>query len=215
MANLPYVTSAGTLTKMLGKIRTAAVPPTFSQDFVERTLLMKGGTPRSTIPFIKKMGLVADDGTPTDLYKQFRNEQKSRGAIAETMRALYAPLFSMNENVHELPDGELRGLIVEATGGEKDSQVTKLTLATFKALREMADFSEGIAAKPPERSNQSRPPEEESAVLQLGRQSRAPESDIGEGINLSYTINLHLPPTSDIEVFNAILKSLKEHLLQR
>jgi hypothetical protein len=43
---------------------------------------MKGGTPRATIPFIKKMGLVADDGTPTDLYKQLRNEKKSKGAIA-------------------------------------------------------------------------------------------------------------------------------------
>ena len=35
------------------------------------------------------------------------------------------------------------------------------------------------------------------------------------GINLGYTINLHLPPTSDIAVFNAIFSSLREHLLPR
>lgn len=34
------------------------------------------------------------------------------------------------------------------------------------------------------------------------------------GVTLGYTINLHLPPTSDIAVFNAIFKSLREHLLQ-
>ncbi len=34
------------------------------------------------------------------------------------------------------------------------------------------------------------------------------------GMNLSYTINLNLPATSDVAVFNAIFKSLKENLLQ-
>lgn len=215
MANLPYVYAASTLTKMLAKIRSAAVPPTFSQDFVSKTLLMKGGTARSTIPFIKKMGLVADDGTPTDLYKQFRNEKKSRAAIAQSMRGLYAPLFAMNENVHAMPDNEVRGLIVEATGGEKDSQVTKLTLATFKSLKEMADFSEA----PPVESQSPKEtptPQGEPASLQMAtRQSGQGELRAGEAINLSYTINLNLPPTTDIEVFNAIFKSLKEHLLPK
>jgi hypothetical protein len=32
-------------------------------------------------------------------------------------------------------------------------------------------------------------------------------------INLGYTINLQLPATSDIAVFNAIFKSLREHIL--
>lgn len=33
------------------------------------------------------------------------------------------------------------------------------------------------------------------------------------GLNLSYTINLNLPATSDQAVFNAIFRSLREHLL--
>jgi len=33
-------------------------------------------------------------------------------------------------------------------------------------------------------------------------------------LGLSYTINLNLPATSDIAVFNAIFKSLREHLLR-
>ena len=32
---------------------------------------------------------------------------------------------------------------------------------------------------------------------------------------LHYNIQIHLPPTKDIEVFNAIFKSLKEHLLAK
>jgi hypothetical protein len=34
------------------------------------------------------------------------------------------------------------------------------------------------------------------------------------GLNLGYTINLHLPAASDVAVFNAIFKSLREHLLR-
>jgi hypothetical protein len=34
------------------------------------------------------------------------------------------------------------------------------------------------------------------------------------GFNLGYTINLNLPATSDAAVFDAIFKSLKEHLLR-
>ena len=33
-------------------------------------------------------------------------------------------------------------------------------------------------------------------------------------IGLNYTINLNLPATNDVEVFNAIFKSLKENLLK-
>ena len=34
------------------------------------------------------------------------------------------------------------------------------------------------------------------------------------GLRLGYTINLNLPATTDVAVFNAIFKSLKEHLLE-
>ena len=32
-------------------------------------------------------------------------------------------------------------------------------------------------------------------------------------LGISYTINLNLPATTEVEVFNAIFKSLKEHIL--
>jgi hypothetical protein len=37
---------------------------------------------------------------------------------------------------------------------------------------------------------------------------------VNGGLNLSYTINLNLPETSDVEVFNAIFRSLKDNLLR-
>jgi hypothetical protein len=42
-----------------------------------------------------------------------------------------------------------------------------------------------------------------------GRGNETPVSLAG----LHYNIQIHLPPTKDVEVYNAIFKSLKEHLL--
>ena len=36
----------------------------------------------------------------------------------------------------------------------------------------------------------------------------------GTGASLHYNIQIHLPATKDIEVYNAIFRSLKEHLLE-
>lgn len=213
MANLPYVQVTGTLESMLDKIKSASVPEKFSQDFVSTKLLLKGGTARAIIPFVKKMGLVTSDGTPTERYKEFRNSHKSEYAIADAMRDLYEPLFEMNEYVYDLDTSKLKGLIVEATGAETNSAVVQKTLSTFQALRKRANFEK--EEKEPEithDTNHTEPHQKHSSVIQHSYVS--PSSNTKEGINLSYTINLNLPATTDIEVFNAIFKSLKQHLIQ-
>lgn len=214
MKNLPYAQQVGTLEKMLGKIKTASVPDKFSPDFVSTKLAMKGGTARSTIPFIKKLGLVSSDGTPTKRYSEFRNPDKSGNAIAEGMREVYVTLFEMNEYVYELDSKDLKKLIIEATGAEHDSKTVAKTLSTFSALNKIANFE-----VPLQKANSEAPITPEKPVetsdknLPLQRLNNYGQSQ-SEGINLSYTINLNLPPTTDIEVFNAIFKSLKQHLLQ-
>ena len=137
MANLPYVQTTGSLEIMLEKIKTASVPEKFSQDYVSTKLQLKGGSGRALIPFIKKMGLVASDGTPTDRYREFRNPAKSGVAIAKAMRELYETLFEMNEYVYELDNNKLKSIIIEATGAEANSTVVQKTLSTFCALKKL------------------------------------------------------------------------------
>jgi len=210
MSNLPYVQTAGTIETMLEKIKKASVPDVFSQDFVSTKLSMKGGTARSTIPFIKKMGLVNSDGTPTERYKEFRNPAKSGRAIAECMREVYSTLFEMNEYVYELDNKKLRNLIVEATGAESNSNPVQKTLATFSTLNKITDFETEETDQSVEKTEVS----DVKSQVPIYSSHPSQKSQTPEGINLSYTINLNLPATTDIEVFNAIFKSLKQHLLQ-
>lgn len=214
--NLPYSTSVGTLENLLEKIKTASVPERVTQDFVSTKLAMKGGTAMSCIPFLKKMGFVASDGTPTDLYREFRNPKKSRLAVGKAFRKLYERLYEMNEYLHDAVDQDILGLIVECTGGEKDSGVTKYTLTTLNMLRKIADFDS------PEQNEVEDTQVVRASVVQVqtGTAQQQPSvsasrpSSNEKKISLSYTINLNLPASKDIEVFNAIFKSLKEHILR-
>lgn len=212
--NLPYSNSVGTLMNMLEKIKSASTPERFTQDFVSTKLAMKGGTAAGCIPLLKKMGFVASDGSPTDLYKEFRNPEKSRIAIGKAFRKLYQRLYEMNEYLHDASDEQIRGMVVECTGGEKTSSSTKSTVATINALRKIADFDgasdDGIDAAEPVVSRIQSPEPSSPPPSPLHTSSHHQGT---KGINLAYTINLNLPATKDIEVFNAIFKSLKEHIL--
>ena len=97
---------------------------------------------------------------------------------------------------------ELKGLVVQATGLEREAQVVKSTLGSFKALRDFADFN----AEAPAPKDVVESPA--NGVVD-GAPPLADERTLG-ALNLGYTINLHLPATSDIAVFNAIFKSLRE-----
>lgn len=212
--NLPYSTSVGTLENLLEKIKTASVPERVTQDFVSTKLAMRGGTAMACIPFLKKMGFVASDGTPTELYREFRNPKKSRLAVGKAFRKLYERLYQMNEYLHDAADQDVLGLIVECTGGEKDSGATKYTLTTLNMLRKLADF-DSTDSNDVEDTTSSRAPVVHLQPTVGTASIAAPTDSQGSGkkISLSYTINLNLPASKEVEVFNAIFKSLKEHIL--
>src|SRR3954454_1860468 len=84
---LPYVPNYGVITKVLEKIKSAATPERFTQDFLATKLGMKGGSNRPVIPFLKRIGFIGTDGAPTEIYKRFRNATNSGAAVAEALRA--------------------------------------------------------------------------------------------------------------------------------
>jgi hypothetical protein len=111
--------------------------------------------------------------------------------------------------MHQLTDDKLRGLIIEETGSGDDSTVPAMILASIKAIRKYADFSSATSDDVDD-GNQV-PHVNIPALPENGNMAGAPHN---VGMNLSYTINLNLPATSDIAVFNAIFKSLRENLLR-
>jgi hypothetical protein len=206
---LPYITSSGNIDKVLAAIKAAAVPERVSQDFVKTILKIPGGSGDQMTAYLKKLNFTGPDSRPTDLYTRFRNPTSSGKAVASAIKFAYSPLYIRHEFMHELNDNDLLGLIVEETGQPHDSNPVKMTFACIKALKKHADF--GIEKE----DRQEKPIQMVHDVDRSnGFSEDSPRSSTGIGFNLGYTINLNLPATSDPEVFNAIFKSLKAHLLR-
>ncbi|RUV18024.1 DUF5343 domain-containing protein [Mesorhizobium sp. M7A.F.Ca.MR.245.00.0.0] len=202
-ATLPYLSAPGSIKTAFEKIKAAATPERVTGDFVTTKLQLKGGTGAAMLPFLKRIGFVASDGSPTDLYKQFRNNMTDKSAVAAAIKHGYKPLSDANEYFYDLSDSALLSLILQVTGAAAEGQVPKLTLSTLKILKSYANFDTDDAPQIQHVPAKDVVPMEH---IQSIRRS-------GLGLNLSYTINLNLPATSDQAVFNAIFKSLKEHLL--
>jgi hypothetical protein len=198
----------GTLGKVLDKMKEAATPQRFTQDFVADTLGFKGNYALAVIPYLKKIGFLGTDGSPTEIYKKFRNDDESKRAMAEATHIGYASLFKINEKAHELGDDQLKGLIVQVTGGKKDDSATRFIFQCFKTLKARATFDGGALVH-----TKTEPPHE-STSSDVGERAPLRQSESGIGMNLSYTINLNLPPSTDIAVFNAIFQSLRRNLLR-
>ena len=191
----------------------AATPERISQDFVKTVLKIPGGSGDQMTSFLRRLGFAASDGTPTEIYRQFRNTETSGRAMANAIKQTYSSLEARNEFYYLLPDEKLRSLISEATGEAADSRTVSLMLQALRNLISLADFK--TESKPSYDQITSKALENSAVTQAAGRATEnigsMPNNQVR--MNVGYTINLNLPATTDIEVFNAIFKSLKEHLL--
>lgn len=204
--NVPYLNAYGNVSRALEGIKKASTPDRFTQDFLAAKLGLPGGSAKPVIPFLKRTGFLNSDGTPTELYKEFRNDKLQPAAAAQAVRIGYTALYEIHEYVHDLNDKDLKGVIVQATGLEANSPTVRAILGSFKALKSIASFD---VEKLIDKDKESEDTEDELPPPAKKPDVRKEKNDI----KLGYTINLNLPATSDIAVFNAIFKSLREHLL--
>ena len=203
-----YINNVGSLGKFLEEIRSAGVPERVTVEFL-KTLGFKSSNDRPIIAVLKGIGFLDANGAPTDSYRAFRDPDVGPKVLARALRSAYSDLYLANTKAHDLPIEKLKGII--ATRTSKGKVVVKLIAGTFKALAKAADFSEPNAeidkaiGKSTEKSKESG---------DAGGKVALPPSPPGAGVaGFHYNIQIHLPTTTDITVYNAIFKSLREHLL--
>lgn len=209
----PFMNAYGTLGKILSKMIEAKTPDRFTQDFLATVLGFDSGSAKAFIPLAKRIGLIQSDGTPSDLYKSFRNHATSKAAMAAALKKGYSQLYEKNEYVHSLPKDKLEGLVIEVTGLEKGHQTVRAICGSFDALKSFADFEADQTKVVTIQSG-----EEKAGTSNGGDSEQKGESMDGHlpvKLGLSYTINLVLPKTDDVAVFNAIFKALRENLLRK
>jgi hypothetical protein len=199
--NLPYLPGPGTLKKALDGIVGAQRPDKFNPDFLESILQLKGGSARATIPIFKKMGLVASDGTPTDLYSRFKTDSGRGSAALQAIKNAYPEIYKRSEYAHSVTDAKIKDIIVEITGLQATDAIVSLIKSTFNIMKSYI----GDATTT-----------DESQAL--GDSTSAGPANTFSGVNtnvgLSYHINIVIPETSNVAVLNAIFRAVKENLLK-
>jgi hypothetical protein len=115
-ASLPYLATNRNVGELFTRIASAAVPPKFTHDFLQTTIGLKGTNDRQMIPLLRNMGFLNQSNTPTPTYSLLKAKDKQKVAIAEGVRAAYAPLFAADENASELSGDNLKSLIAQVAG---------------------------------------------------------------------------------------------------
>lgn len=204
MALPPFINSTGLIGKIFEKIQQAKVPPRYTVDFQATVLGFGSGSARPFIPFLKRLSSIQSDGTPTTLYTRFRNSDSSGAAMAEAMRTGFIDIFQKNEFANDLSDDKLRNLIVEVTGKEPNDGTITAIFSSFKACKQLADFegTEPISSPRDE-------PGKSKALVKYDSNQHLSKKDL----RFAYTINISLPETTNVEVYNAIFSSIRQNLL--
>jgi hypothetical protein len=203
----PYVNGYGGIDKLFKEIKKASVPPKFNRDFLSAVLGLKSSSYHAMIPFLKRLGFIDQGNVPTQAYKDFRDDTLSGKVMAQRIREAYSEIFAANEYAYKLDKTQLTAKLKTLTGASENDKVLPNVVGSFIELCKIATF-DGKGSTATRKTKQNEQPEEEPTDSEIS------ESRTTKKMGISYTINLNLPATTEIEVFNAIFKSLKEYILK-
>jgi len=211
-----YTMKTGAITAYFDAIRNGEAPDRFSIKFLEG-LGFASSNDRLLIGILKDIGFLNADGAPQERYFQFLDKSISSKVLAEGIRDAYSDLFAVNTSADKLDATQANNKLRALYRGEKKDSVVKMIARTFVALCDYADF-ESTAAKDKslkvpadKKKSEDKEPEDTSKNDDLSGKNGGPPNNIGLN-SLQYHINIVLPDTRDQATFDAIFKSLRDHL---
>lgn len=196
-----YTEAYGKLGEFFAALRDGQAPPQFTHQ-VLTDLGFKSNKHRAYIPILKALGFLTPDGKPTQRYRDYRDHSQSRRVMGEAVREAYADIFLIKEKPSSSDHAAVEGKF-KSYHNASDNVALNMR-RTFFSLLELADLNGHVQKPdiPPPAQPQENPPTAQPSMPRIG----------GGGPGLHYNIQIHLPATKDVEVYNAIFKSLKEHL---
>ena len=204
-----YVQVYGKLGDVFQHLAQGQAPEKFTVQYL-KDLGFASTNFRAVIPLLKALGFLSADGVPTSRYLEYRNTALSRQVMGAALRDAYGDLFTIRASPtaadRKLIEGKFR------SAHNVSANVAKLMASTFYAMLDLADLSPAAAPTPAAIPiNTENPPETQPPPSIKNGDTSSP---LRHSPTLHYNIQIHLPATKDVEVFNAIFKSLKAHLLE-
>ena len=203
----------GQIPKFLETLRAGTAPSTFTRQFL-KDIDFKSSNHHQFIPLLKGLGFLTADGTPTERYKQFLDGSRWKKVLAEAVREAYGDIFVIKAKPTNSDLQMIAGKF-KSTYNLSDTAADRAA-RTFLALLNLSDHDTlyGTSNSPEATSPSSNaPPPPPQPEPQSETVKTSVPSSVAHDVGLHYNIQIHLPATKDIEVYNAIFKSLREHII--
>ena len=195
----PYTLKISSLKDFITKIPGIGVPEKINT----RTLPAMGYKTRNDRSIATILGFINfldEKGVPTPNYRNYRNRAKSSSIMASCLKQAYREIFTLYPDAFKRSDKELRDFFSTQTdAGEK---VLNQTVTTFKTLCEFADFK----AEPVDVIETPPSPVKVSTVS---------DEMVSGSLPLTINIEIQLPVTEKVEVYDKIFEALRKHIIER
>lgn len=196
-----YLVSVGRVNDFFNQIKDGQAPERLTQQLL-RDWGFSSTNDRAFIPLLKALGFLTSEGKPTQRYNDYRDHSKSRAVLGEAIREAYGDIFLIKSNPTENDKAAIKGKF--KSFHNVSDNVASLMAKTFFSLLSIADIDAEPSAPKVQEEKEDQPTTENIVP---------PRAPSGLASGLHYNIQIHLPPTKDIEVYNAIFKALRTHLV--
>jgi hypothetical protein len=197
-----YVLPTNRIPDLFAKIRDGQAPERFTHQLL-KDWGFNSTNDRAFIPLLKALVFLTGDGKPTPRYHEYRDHSRSKAVMAQALRDAYSDIFLIKEQPTTTDKKAVEGKFKSFHNASDN--VAGLMAKTFFGLLTLADLTAKTSGLPAQKETEAGTPADTS--------SKADLATLGGRPGLHYNIQIHLPATKDVEVYNAIFKSLREHLL--
>lgn len=202
-----WVGAANRIPELFNKVRDGQAPSQVTIQLL-KDWGFSSSTDRAFIPLLKSLGFLTPTGQPTQRYHDYRDHSRSQAIMAEALREAYHDLFLIKANPTKSDQAAITGKFKSYHNASDD--VAQRMAKTFFSLLALADLNS------PSVESQQHIDEPGGVVPEPTKQPNSPNlaGALPSGVGLHYNIQIHLPATKDVEVYNAIFKSLREHFVE-
>lgn len=205
-----YTLAVNRLPELFAKIRDGQAPTQFSQQLL-KDWGFSSSNDRVMLPMLKELGFLSPDGKPTKRYHAYRDQSRSQAVMADALREAYADLFLIKEHPGEGDKKAIQGKF--KSFHNVSDLVASNMMKSFYALLKLSDLKASNVGK---NHSGAEPAEASDAtsdeMMDMEEPPKKPRRIAAAGLH--YNIQIHLPASKDVEVYNAIFKSLRDHLLE-
>ena len=212
-----YVTALGKFKEfMKTTIHEKKVPQRVDEDWLASVGYSDRQNDRRFIPILKELGFITDDGSPTTVYSDYRDKDKSKEIMMKALKDAYPELFSTYEDPFNELDTNIDNLIKNKKNCSQS--LANLATRTFKTLATASGIIPDTdvtvqrrRVRKGEKPKVVSRKEDNGKVKEVSKESKDNSIDI-EPVSIVINIQLVLPNTSDRDVYSNLFSELRKFI---